>query len=600
MARFRLNDWIKLEKSNLNFFVFKRTSNKGKGQALVILAVSFLAILAFVGFATDAGSLYITYTQLKRAVDAAAVAAANNIKVHTVGETAAQRKIKIVEAAREMLSLNRVTDVSSLEVYLCDDTGKPAEFAGICPDIAAGQAARKLAWVQATQDAPVYFLRLFGFHSIPLTVSSVGEAATVDMVLVFDVSESMASDTDCGSDHSCTPNYNPTNFNPAQCNANNDCYPLRQAKDAAKGLIRGLFDGYDQVSVVTFDYKATVQLPLSSDLTAAQNAIDTRVNVHDDAPYGLVDWTYYPGKKFNPIFPDDRDGNGQDADPGAPCTLYGDGTPWEKPDPFDPNTWVPCDDDSILDAFDWTGDHQWNSADSVWADQNGKNPSKVGSYEVTSLLSTCTGCGIRVGTQVLKNGGRPASVWIMVLLSDGIANLSDTNNTYSPVPASFIYGFCGNHPGSSFWPTCIDFNTPGFSAGRYCIDANAAQCPPGSTHTTTSAPYSVEDYAMDMTDAAALLKSANPNEPKGEDIVIYSIGLGAASSGANLLRYVADLGDNGERDWGTSGDPCYNTSTHSFLPPTSNCGNYYYAPSGAYLDQIFEHIAAQIFTKISR
>jgi hypothetical protein len=600
MARFRFNFLEISEKYNRNYFVFKQTKSKNKGQALVILAVSFLAILAFVGFATDAGSLYITYTQLKRAIDASAVAAANNIKVHVLGETSAQRKTKIIEAAREMIKLNHVEHVNTLEVYLCDDTVKPAEFAHICPNLAAGETARKLAWVQATQDAPVYFLRLFGIQNVPLTVSSIGEAATVDMVLVFDVSESMASDTDCGTDHSCTPNYEPTKFNPTQCNANNNCYPLRQAKDAAKGLIRGLFNGYDQVAVVTFDYKADVRFPLSSDLSAAQSAIDTQVNVHDDAPYGSIQWTFYPGKKFNPIFPDDRDGNGVDADPGTPCTLYGDGTPWEKPDPFDPNTWKPCDDDSILDAFDWTNNNQWDSADDTWAHDHGKDPFAAGSYDVTSLLSTCTGCGIRVGTQVLKNGGRPASVWIMVLLSDGIANLSDTHNTNAAVPSSFIYGFCGNQPGTSFWPSCIDYNTPGFSAGRSCIDSPASRCPPGTTHTNTSGPYSVEDYAMDMTDAAALLKSANTHEPKGENIVIYSIGLGAASSGANLLRYVADIGDNGERDWGTSTDPCYNNSTHTFLPPTSNCGNYYYAPTGAYLDQIFEHIAAQIFTKISR
>jgi hypothetical protein len=105
---------------------------------------------------------------------------------------------------------------------------------------------------------------------------------------------------------------------------------------------------------------------------------------------------------------------------------------------------------------------------------------------------------------------------------------------------------------------------------------------------------------MDMTDAAGLLQSTNPYEPKGENIIIYSIGLGAASSGANLLRYIADIGDNGVRDWGTASDPCYNSNTNTFLPPTSNCGNYYYAPTGAYLDQIYEHISTQIFTKLSR
>jgi hypothetical protein len=579
---------------------FLKVHEKSRGQALVILAVTFLAILAFVGFATDAGSLYITYTQLKRGVDAAALAAADNIKVHFPGETLSQRETKIYESALEMLRLNNVSNLNTLEVYLCSDSNKPTQFATMCPNLAAGQAARKLAWVQATQDAPVYFLRLFGIQNVPLTVSSVGEAATLDVVLVFDTSGSMAAGTNCGANNTCTPNYNPTNFDPAQCNANNDCYPMRQAKDAAKGLVQDLYNGYDQVSVVTFDYKATIQFPLSTDLAAAQNAIDTKVNVHYDVPSAFVAWTLYPGKKFNPIFPDDRDGNGLDADPGAPCTLYGDGTPWEKPDPFDPNTWIPCDDGSILDAIDWNQDGQWNSADDAWARAHGKDPFAAGTYEVTSLLSTCTGCGIRVATDVLKNNGRPTSVWVMILLSDGIANLSDMHSTNAAVPASFIYGFCGNNPATSFWPTCIDFNSPGFSAGRYCIDTNAAECPPGSIHTTTSGPYSVEDYAMDMTDAAGLLQSLNPYEPKGNDIVIYSVGLGAASSGANLLRYLADIGDNGARDWGTATDPCYDSSTQTFSPPTSNCGNYYYAPSGAYLFQIYDHISAQIFSKLSR
>jgi hypothetical protein len=200
--------------------------DKNRGQALVILALSFMAILAFVGFAVDAGSLYITYTQLKRAVDAAALAAADNIKVHSPGETEAQRRTKIYAAAVEMLKLNQASNLSSIKVYLCDDANKPAEFASTCPNLAAGQSARKLAWVQATQDSPVYFLRLFGIQNVPITVSSVGEAATLDMVLVFDTSGSMASSTDCGTDNTCTPNYNPINFDPAQCNANNDCYMM--------------------------------------------------------------------------------------------------------------------------------------------------------------------------------------------------------------------------------------------------------------------------------------------------------------------------------------------------------------------------------------
>ena len=77
-------------------------------------------------------------------------------------------------------------------------------------------------------------------------------------------------------------------------------------------------------------------------------------------------------------------------------------------------------------------------------------------------------------------------------------------------------------------------------------------------------------------------------------MVIYSVALGAAQAGADVLRYMANLGDDGDRET----DACVVAGVP--LPATQNCGNYYYAPSGAYLDQIFEAIASRIFTKISR
>jgi len=51
-----------------------------RGQILVVFAVTLLALVFFVGLAIDAGSLYVTYGHLKRAVDAASVAAANSFK----------------------------------------------------------------------------------------------------------------------------------------------------------------------------------------------------------------------------------------------------------------------------------------------------------------------------------------------------------------------------------------------------------------------------------------------------------------------------------------------------------------------------------------
>ena len=587
MFKQRLKDRMRGIAKSIRPHKDSRKTQKESAQALVILAVSFLALIAFIGLVVDVGSLYVTYTQLKRAVDAAAVAAANNIKYPHV--SAAERVVKITESAREMLALHDINNLASLQVKICTDSGLPAEFSQMCPDVAGGESPRKLAWVQATENSPVYFLSLFGVQSMPITANAVGEAATVDLVLVFDTSESMGKDS---------PGYDPNNFDPGPCNSVDNCQPLRQAKDAAKSLVGDLYDGYDQVAVVSFDYSAQIIAPLNSDLSAAETSIDS-VTLHDDAPTLYLTWAF-PNpvdneyKTFNPIFPDDRDGDGNDADPGAPCTdLVNNLTGAPPRDLWDDTIQAPCDSDDFLDAFDWNnnGDHDDDHTIPGVINLDGKDPTKTGTYEQNSLLSTCTGCGIRVGKEVLQAGGRPASVWVMVFLSDGVANLSDTHLTEPKIDASFTYGFCGSDPATSFWKdSCIDWNS-GFGAGRYCIDDDPSTCPPGAEDTTTSGPYSVEDYALDMTDEAALLVSTNPFEPNGEDILIYSVGLGAASNGEALLRYMANVGDV---DGSRANDQC------AGVPTRQNCGNYYYAPTGAYLDQIFESIAAHIFTKISR
>ena len=92
-----------------------------------------------------------------------------------------------------------------------------------------------------------------------------------------------------------------------------------------------------------------------------------------------------------------------------------------------------------------------------------------------------------------------------------------------------------------------------------------------------------------------------PNPPTcqtpGNDIAIYTIGLGAAGDaipgkgaiGEILLRYMAAVGDDGDR----TTDPCKTTANKQ------SCGQYYYAPSGEDLLPIFEDIATRIYTRIT-
>jgi len=443
LARLLSNTFSNIREGNL----------RERGQALVITAVAFMAMLAFAGLVTDAGSLYLNFTRLKRGLDSAAVAAANEIRDSSL--PADQRKALIRESAREMLALNGISNIYSLETYICEDAGIPTAFASICPG--AGEDGRKLAWIQATQNSPVYFLQLFGVSDVPITTHSIGEAASIDVVLVIDTSESMASST---------AGYN-ANFDPAGCNAANNCQPLRDAKNAAKAMIDKLFDGYDRIAVVTYDFNAIIHDPdlsssdvLESDHTAVKAAIDA-IQLHNDTDLNDVIAT---GK--NPLIGE-------------------------------------------LNPLDIDGDGSYT----------GGVPSGFGD----AIVSTCTGCGMRVAGDILKAQGRVDSVWVIVLLSDGATNVSDlpdSSDANNPVPAGYINGFCGGNPAfpnpNRMWdqPWCTDSDP----STRHCgpFHADASECPPGATWVgNTTPPYDVEDYARDITDRVALIYSTNNNEPVG-------------------------------------------------------------------------------------
>ena len=564
-----------------------------RGQTLVIFAIAALALVFFIGLAVDSGSLYVTYGQLKRAVDASAVSAANEFKRQEAGHEADVIP-KMTYAATEILKLQNLDPNSvDLEIRLCDsdfDGFRDADlltvapdFYNRCPDTSTGRQARKLIWVRATQEAPLYFLHLLGFDNIPLTTDAIAEAASVDMVLVFDTSESMGINSPgyvFGSD-----------FNPAPCNAADDCEPLKQAKEAAQALIGNLYDGYDRVWVVTFDTQADVRhAPVpGSTLEDASDAIDS-VFLHDDAPFYTLFWKSHVGQ-FNPVNPEDRDGDGEDYD--EPHAISEDVT-GDTCDPLDPVNplWdigddIPCDLAANLDVFDLNG--------------NGIADDNSTIFPSNSVVSTCTGCGIRVASEVLRTTGRSGSVWVIVFLSDGVPNMSDTPTT-APLDDDldpYPYGFCVGPGSDSLWNNlCLDWDfTP-----RYCIDDDEDQCPPGTIWdfqgANPSVNYSALDYARDKTDEAALTRSLNLDEPGGNEISIYTIGLGSAGigpdmdhpTGEELLRYMAAVGDDGDRVT----DPC------DGVPARRTCGQYYYATGGGDLEGIFLDIASRIYTRISQ
>ena len=551
----------------MNAKKFRPKNHQSRGQVLVIFAVSLLALLFFVGLAVDAGVAYVSYGQLKRAVDSASVAAANNFKRGASYE-------EMVAATLEVIKLHGVnTDPSklNLKVFICDKdnnnvtdpelaTENPAFFA-ICPDTSK-ETARKLVWVEAHQLTPFYFLSLLGFNGISLTTNATAEAAAVDLVLVIDTSESMVSEckTPAGADYiNCitfkTDTYgkgNSSDYDPSLCNSitngsgvviqKSECYPLRDSLDAAEKLVDTLYEGYDRISLVTFDTEAHTVFPLTTlvgtNRATVINEIQ-KVRLHDDAPYARMwpEWRNHISQ-VNTADPEDRDGDGADADAMLPCTL--------DDDRWDQTKNIICDDDTKFDAFDWDKDGLYTDNDDItakaWVDFN-----DYGAYKNPfSLVSTCTGCAMREATKTLKGTGRPGAVWVTVFLSDGAVNMSDTYKTLNDpdiIPASFPNGFCTK----KYWP---EYCTDKALTPRYCIDFNKTDppsssetCPPSSIwelRNPLTSNYSPYDYALDMVDEAALtvVRNAsdladpkyNPKEPLANDIAIYSIGLGPAIS----------------------------------------------------------------------
>jgi len=324
----------------------------------VIFGLALMVLLLFAGLAIDSGSLYVNYGHLKRAVDSAAVAAANayrGTKVFPVGTPMstimAENYGKIQGAAVETIALDGLqvdptdlgngkgigTGITSVQVYICDsngdgyrdgDTGDtsgktlPADFYAACPatnpdPLLHAPQGRKLVYVEATLRAPLFFLTLFWPNGyFPLTTSTISEAAPLDLVIVIDSSGSMGK---------LTPGYNDY-FNPTACNTNDTCEPLHSAKAAAETLINTLYQGYDRVSIITFDQyakqitgDATHPFATVNDALAQFDVTQHRIILHYDTPR-VSEWENWragnPGGKFavDPMNPEDMDGDGKDED----------------------------------------------------------------------------------------------------------------------------------------------------------------------------------------------------------------------------------------------------------------------------------------------
>jgi hypothetical protein len=200
----------------------KHLFRKGQtGQTIVLLAIGFIVLLAFVGIVTDVSLMFVRYSSLRRAVDAAAVAAAGQVRRvvptqqektdaakgggtaqqiadRAAGYAFARNYATVSLAARQFIELYGLnpTIVTVDTCYTLPGPPKaPYDKELNCDPTVPNWKPLKLVRVTAQVPSPTIFLRLIGWKDITLEASAVSQTASLDVVMIFDVSEAMAAQT---------------------------------------------------------------------------------------------------------------------------------------------------------------------------------------------------------------------------------------------------------------------------------------------------------------------------------------------------------------------------------------------------------------------
>jgi hypothetical protein len=542
--------------------------NTQRGQAIVLIALGFVVLLGFTGLVVDVARVFVTRGELRRAVDAAGLAATAQFRTGATGQ-------KIVSAAYDLVSTHGIFS-PTVRVETCDLSGTIINTS-LCPPAGSDQAKRKLVRVTASAEVPMLFLRILGIPKVAVAGENMSEAASVEAVLVLDNSESQSYNFDtlpepyaskCHqtriNDISACLNGGTLEDGTVVAGCNNEtitdpdpsypsltrgiCQPFRKTKEAAYAFIKRLYPGYDRVAIINFNEWAHRLVPLTGNLDGIPGSAIDLINNMD-------------------VFVN-------------------------RPDVNDEH--VMCSSATPPEDF--------------W---------KCGSSNISEGL-------IYANNEFAESKARQDALWVTILLVDGAANRAPVNDALAWSDPQ--YGVCPESERSTPLK-CRD--------GDVNTRHHPDEVGPGFGL------YDADDYARDAADQLGLdsTKFTSPlpgGKPAG--VLIYTIAVGRNSVCSNgnytppaggapatctssnpvygdpdaaeqLLRYVADIGDDGNPTTGACLDraePFRNADTRWDPSGRSDdaglglqCGNYYFAPDANELGRIFLEIAGRIFTRIS-
>ena len=460
---------------------------KEKGQILIFFVLLFLVLIGIMGLAVDLGDIFVAYSRLSRAVDAAALSATAEFREgYTISN--------LVTEAEQFLELNGIDDVVSVRIEACENAVVPND-----PELCT-TPPRKIVRVTVTQNVQLYFLPVLGFHQIPVTVDAISEAASVDLVLLIDTSSSMAQNVSGGEadPYECN-NEDPTGLDGYP----GECHPMEEIKSAAKVLVDHLFlghdgiAGYDRVSIVTYDRFPKVELEMTDDKTRIDAALENlRV---------------YEGERACEFQPGDL-GAAAIAQEG-PCRSYNpDGSYW--------GLWSP--------AMELSGDPRG------WMVTNSGGGLKV----AANLLGGLYPANFPRTTPPTRQD----ALWVVVWLTDGFTNAGFVSDG-AEYEQTII------NSGLPYCPVYTWVPISGYSNIRYCVDQDARDPQGRHNDPVDSNTYDPDDYARDMVDfltgvdsgQGALLYTIGEGT-KITERSQYEIDNNFPAPGEALLQYAADKG----------------------------------------------------------
>ncbi|MBV5279773.1 MAG: pilus assembly protein [Actinobacteria bacterium] len=583
----------------------RKTSERG--QAIILVAFAIIGMVAMVGLMTDGGIVLIEYARLKRGIDSASIAAAAQFRKGFDANL-------IKKAGEEFLQFNQST--SEVVISICDPDHSLGTVVAPAPGARHDQSLcfnppRKLVRITARRHVDFGFMRVVGMNGTDVTATAVGEAASIDMVLVIDTSTSMAYETHDfnGNIGAITPAYpdpsNPQAGNPGDdpeiCNAHmgdgphgadpdllRRCEPMGKVIDAAVSFVDELFFPYDRVALVATTGQAGI----------LNSGIGSRV------PVTVLD------------FSDNLIDVGQ-PNAGTPNTEVQDAIhalrvyqPGRCPFPlvYDPNNLTPClkfrdDNDAAAPTYYRT---------QICIPRYIGDPSTLKKNPITCGPSNIGGGLYEAGYQYAN--ARQDSFWVTIALFGGPANASNPPGYANGICKESIWvlpggaGFCRDEDSmpASYTPPAATFTSAVDAYTKtYMASYNWAAVPntwPAQTRhhftiDTSTDPdtyvyppeYDADDFARDGADYVT-------SPTKGQGATIFSICMGSycrrypnihdPASAELLGRYMAyEAGD-------------------SVLPTvTANHGSYYYAENSSDLggpNGVFAKIAENIFTRISQ